>query len=416
MAEHNNNETRTSLPDSNKEHKEVLYSESGTFIIDGNGIVQDFEPAEDNPFIEEENECQSRYTYTTYKSIRTFIVPRGVKGFVNDFLRGAMVVDQFILPDTLESIGENCFANCILPEVVIPDSVQSIGQFAFGHTYINTLQLPLTIRSPYGRQFKDSHIGTLILPREWKDDVIFVENNKMHLKNLNIYGNTYGYLQWYSTYIGNIEFYNKMTQEFFNSWIEVHRNVIEDIRKSAHELHDSVNQTYDKDKPYGVHLDMVVQSVYQYAYLVCNDEQDLLPLFFGAFYHDSIEDARLTYNDVKKIARKWMDEEQAHLAAEIVYALTNDKGRTRSERAGERYYKGIRETPYAPFVKLADRLANISYSCQSNTEANLHMREVYRQELPHFLQAIDSHNNDQRFTLPKAMVEEIYQLLAIAIL
>ena len=64
---------------------------------------------------------------------------------------------------------------------------------------------------------------------------------------------------------------------------------------------------------------------------------------------------------------------------------TNDKGRTRAERAGERYYRGIRETPYAPFVKLADRRANITYSCQGHGEANAHMREVYRKELPHFL-------------------------------
>ena len=79
-------------------------------------------------------------------------------------------------------------------------------------------------------------------------------------------------------------------------------------------------------------------------------------MFFGAYYHDSIEDARLTYNDVIRIAKRWMDDEQALIATEIVYALTNDKGRTRAERAGEKYYQGIRETAFAPFVKLSDRL------------------------------------------------------------
>jgi len=105
------------------------------------------------------------------------------------------------------------------------------------------------------------------------------------------------------------------TKEIFEEWVSTYRDVIESIRQSAHELHDSVNQTYDQTKPYGVHLDMVAQSVYDYAYLVCDDEKDVLPLFFGAYYHDSIEDARLTYNDVKQIAHKWMNEEQAHLAA-----------------------------------------------------------------------------------------------------
>ena len=40
-----------------------------------------------------------------------------------------------------------------------------------------------------------------------------------------------------------------------------------------------------------------------------------------------------------------------------MYALTNEKGRTRAERAGVKYYEGIRAVPYAPMVKLADRMA-----------------------------------------------------------
>lgn len=107
---------------------------------------------------------------------------------------------------------------------------------------------------------------------------------------------------------------------------------------------------------------MVADSVYKYGHHVCAGGADVLPLFFGAYYHDSIEDTRLTYNDVVKIAKQWMDDQQALMAAEIVYALTNDKGRTRAERAGEKYYQGIRDTAYAPFMKLADRLANITYS------------------------------------------------------
>ena len=198
-----------------------------------------------------------------------------------------------------------------------------------------------------------------------------------------------------------------MTKETFEQWLKDHKKELEEIRQAAHELHASVNQTYDGDKPYGVHLDMVAASVFEYGHLVCDDERDLLPLFFGAYFHDSIEDARLTYNDVKKNASQWMDEEKALMAAEIVYALTNDKGRTRAERAGERYYKGIRETPYAPFVKLADRRANFTYSCRKDGSANEHMRKVYKQELPHFLEAINPHSSDLRFALPEVMVKEL---------
>lgn len=196
-----------------------------------------------------------------------------------------------------------------------------------------------------------------------------------------------------------------MTRNDFNNFIEKYAKEIEQIRQSAHELHKHVNQTYDKVHPYGFHLDMVADSVYKYGHDVCAEERDVLPLFFGAFYHDSIEDARLSYNDVTAIARGYMDEQQAFTAAEIVYALTNDKGRTRAERAGEKYYKGIRETPYAPFVKLADRLANITYSFTHSNKSNVHMKEVYKKELPHFLKAITVETDNARFRLPKDMVE-----------
>ena len=202
-----------------------------------------------------------------------------------------------------------------------------------------------------------------------------------------------------------------MTYQEFQACVEKHRPDIEEVRECAHMLHESVNQQYDKKHPYGFHLDMVADSVFKYGHLICQSEHDVLPLFFGAFYHDSIEDARMSYNDVTKAARLFMDEEQAYMAAEMVYALTNDKGRTRAERAGERYYQGIRETPYAPFLKLADRLANTTYSFTHCNKENVHMKEIYREEMPHFLEAINAHSDDPRLALPQEMIDDIYKLL-----
>ncbi|MCR5180873.1 MAG: hypothetical protein K6C30_06615 [Bacteroidaceae bacterium] len=202
-----------------------------------------------------------------------------------------------------------------------------------------------------------------------------------------------------------------MTLNEFQGYINKYKSAIEEIKSSAHRAHEHVNQTYDKSHPYGFHLDMVVESVYKYGHEVCEKEEDVLPLFFGAYYHDSIEDARLTYNDVVKIACQYMDKEQATMAAEIVYALTNDKGRTRAERAGERYYQGIRETPYAPFVKLADRLANITYSFTHSNESNLHMKLVYKDELPHFLNCIRVEKDDKRYGLPATMIQAIEEVV-----
>lgn len=202
-----------------------------------------------------------------------------------------------------------------------------------------------------------------------------------------------------------------MEQKTFEKYVEKYAELIEKIRQSAHELHQSVNQTYGDSLPYGYHLDMVVRGIREFGHLVCAREEDVVPLFFGGYYHDSIEDARLSYNDVVKVARNFMTEEQTFLAVEIVYALTNDKGRNRAERAGEKYYQGIRTTPYAPFVKLCDRLANITFSCSGTDANNIHMKEVYKNEVPHFLSAITPHSDDPRLVVPHEIVMRLAECL-----
>lgn len=165
--------------------------------------------------------------------------------------------------------------------------------------------------------------------------------------------------------------------------LTLYKNTIEAIRERAASIHSDVNQKYDKVHPYSFHLCAVADCVMEHMEAGM-PENDVVPVIFGAYFHDSIEDARLSYNDVRRIALEYMDERQALVAAEIVYALTNDKGRTRAERAGEKYYSGIRTTPYAPFVKMADRYANLSYSVRNGQR----MADVYRDEMPHFLESV----------------------------
>ena len=202
-----------------------------------------------------------------------------------------------------------------------------------------------------------------------------------------------------------------MTKAEFDGYRNKYARQLEQIREAAHELHQSVNEVYGDDLPYGFHLDMVAEGVISYGHLVCAREEDVIPLFFGCYYHDSI-DARLSYNDVMRTARKWMTEEQALMATEIVYALTNDKGRTREERAGEKYYQGIRVTPYAPFVKLCDRLANVTYSCSVDNGRNgSRMREVYKGEMGKFLPALISDTDDQRRQIPFEAITALAEIL-----
>ena len=197
-----------------------------------------------------------------------------------------------------------------------------------------------------------------------------------------------------------------MEKKDFEKYIQANSNIVISIAKNAEFIHNEVNQKYD-DKPYFVHLSSVAHYTEVYGHNVCENENDILPLIFGAYFHDSIEDARLTYNDVTAIVRKYMTNQQAYLAAEIVYALTNEKGRNRAERANEKYYSGIRETPFAPFVKMCDRFANMSYSSMNKSR----MIDVYRKELKHFLDYITvKDNTDCRFSIPNEMIKDIKNL------
>lgn len=192
-----------------------------------------------------------------------------------------------------------------------------------------------------------------------------------------------------------------MQEEAFSKFLREHTTTVRDIEREAVRLHASVGQTYGKGLPYGYHLCAVARVAMQYAASVVADEDNILPVVFGAYFHDSIEDARLTYNDVIAHAGRYMDSRQAVVAAEIVYALTNEKGRTRAERADERYYSGIRATPYAPLVKLCDRYANISYSHMSGQQ---HFIKVYTDEWTHFLKSITSESSDLSLSLPDGLV------------
>lgn len=187
-----------------------------------------------------------------------------------------------------------------------------------------------------------------------------------------------------------------MEKQLFISIVERYYPWISRLEKAAFQIHDDVNQKYDHVLPYGFHLKMVASFVSRYGYLVAESEADILVLYGSAYLHDTIEDARMTYNDIVKfiddfrvgslvlpeeIKRKL--EEQV---PEIVYALTNEKGRNRKERANETYYKGIRDTRFASFIKMCDRLANIQYTMMF-VFAN-RMLEVYRREYPEFIWSI----------------------------
>ncbi len=202
-----------------------------------------------------------------------------------------------------------------------------------------------------------------------------------------------------------------MTQKEFLALYEARRSQVLAIENAAGALHASVNQTYDKNLPYEFHLRMAASFLTKYGHLELTDAAEFDTLYAAIYFHDSIEDARVTYNDLKKMFARLNEESGCDIhvvdAAEMVYALTNDKGRNRSERAGDAYYAGICQTPHAPFLKMCDRLANMKFSILLFPVHG--MVSVYEKELPHFLEAI---TKGAKTGVPQAMIDELKSMFS----
>jgi len=146
---------------------------------------------------------------------------------------------------------------------------------------------------------------------------------------------------------------------------------IDEVAKDyAIRRHREVNHNYDSIHNYAFHLTMVVDVAKKYINLI--PESDQADVLGGCWTHDIIEDARETYNNVMKATNQ--------VIAEYAYRCTNEKGRTRKERANDKYYQGIKEYKHCTFIKLCDRIANVSFAKENGSS----MLDMYRKEFDYF--------------------------------
>lgn len=147
--------------------------------------------------------------------------------------------------------------------------------------------------------------------------------------------------------------------------------IVNQTREYGLKCHNQTNHYYD-NHPYGVHLQQVYNIAVRFIHLIPEEQRD--NVLAACWVHDVIEDCRQTYNDVLKATNETI--------AELAYALTNEKGKNRKERANDKYYNGIRLTPNAIFIKLCDRIANYQYSIDQITS---NMALKYKKEMWEFV-------------------------------
>lgn len=149
--------------------------------------------------------------------------------------------------------------------------------------------------------------------------------------------------------------------------------------ETIYERHDVyVNQKYGESDslPYSFHLKMVLAQGLKFQHLLVPIQKVLgnaivmrkvLPVCLVG--HDLIEDARMTYNDVMEMCRKYglYNLFESGFVADVIYAVTDEKGRNRKERKSDEFYAELKLNEVAVFVKLADTAANILYSKSFDT-------------------------------------------------
>lgn len=155
-------------------------------------------------------------------------------------------------------------------------------------------------------------------------------------------------------------------------------NIIEKAKNYAINCHRNTNHLYD-GKPYETHLNMVFNEALNFIGLikeVDGFDSNINNFLAAAWVHDVIEDCRETYNDVLKATNKEV--------ADLAYALTNEKGKNRKERASDKYYEDMKNVPHAVLLKICDRIANVKYSISTNSR----MLKVYIDENTNFCESL----------------------------
>jgi (p)ppGpp synthase/HD superfamily hydrolase len=146
-------------------------------------------------------------------------------------------------------------------------------------------------------------------------------------------------------------------------------DLVDRARIYAYKCHRSVNHWYDGHR-YEYHLEMTFDWAIKWIYLV--PEEARVYVLAAILCHDVYEDCRQSYHDICKNTNE--------IVADIVYAVSQEKGKNRDEKQNEKYYHGIKSTPFATFVKLCDRGANSEYSSMKNSS----MRCKYLKEWDKF--------------------------------
>jgi hypothetical protein len=171
---------------------------------------------------------------------------------------------------------------------------------------------------------------------------------------------------------------------------------LKEQREKAKNFHDKANCEYDNQN-YVIHLDMVAESVSKYKQVFIKPK-DYLTALNAAYFHDTIEDAKLTFNDIKKVSNRRV--------AQVVLAVTDVHEENRLLRHLFTMGKTVKDY-IAIVVKMADMRANALYSkSHGSSMYNKYLAE-YEYRKPIFQMALKWYDD----LLDSAVLKEFWKEL-----
>ncbi|MBC7487558.1 MAG: bifunctional (p)ppGpp synthetase/guanosine-3',5'-bis(diphosphate) 3'-pyrophosphohydrolase [Cytophagaceae bacterium] len=115
----------------------------------------------------------------------------------------------------------------------------------------------------------------------------------------------------------------------------------------------------------------------------------------ACWLHDTIEDGKVSFQDIKEVCGEEV--------AEMVYCVTDELGRNRTERKLKTYPK-IKANNSTFCVKLCDRIANMQQSFLDNNEQ---LGSMYLKEHPKFKNQLFSDNSTETLFMLWKRLEDL---------
>lgn len=148
-------------------------------------------------------------------------------------------------------------------------------------------------------------------------------------------------------------------------------------REFTNKLYNNANCKYDGNS-YINHIDMVISCINQHKNIFI-ENNDYINTIFAGLYHDVIEDAKISYNDIVEFANSDV--------ADITLAVTDVPEKNRLLRHLSTMNKTVKDHR-AIILKMCDIHANASYSKQVGSTMYQKYVEEYYYRRPIFKKAL----------------------------